>query len=53
MELWNLIAFILIVAALVQAYLNGWAMPKFASWTTIAATYLIGSLLLKLANGMA
>lgn len=50
MFLWNLISFLLVVIALVQAYHLNWSRPKFASWTTVAGVWFVGSLALWLVS---
>lgn len=48
MILWNIVAVILIVLVLVEAYRNDWRLPKFASWAIVGALWFAGSFALHL-----
>jgi len=50
MNAWNLISFLLVVFALIEAYQMNWARPKFVSWATIAGLWLVGSFALWLVS---
>ena len=50
MNIWNLISFLLVVIALIEAYRLNWAFPKFVSWATIAVLWLVGSFALWLVS---
>jgi hypothetical protein len=50
MNAWNLISFMLVCIALIEAYQNNWNRPKLVSWATIAGLWLVGTFALWLVS---